>query len=129
MASDSIAERRAQWEGALAIINPQIRGLEDQVHDALSDDLRIALSQRLAALKDQQYLINQAQAKQDAADAAQATLEASGFPALPDSEIAPELLEELQREVADSLAALSGFEALAQAASLNVSLGAPQSKP
>jgi cobalamin-dependent methionine synthase I len=129
MASDLISERRAEWQAALDTIIPQIRGLEDQVNDALSEPLRAVLNERLAFLRQRQTLINDSIAAQDVADATQETLEAHGFPSLPDMEIPGNLIEELDREVNDSLAARSGFEALPQASDIDISLGVVTDKP
>jgi len=129
MASDLISERRAEWQAALDVLAPQIRGLEDKVKDDLSEELRIALKERLAFLKERDVLVNSAIAAQDAADAAEEVLEDHGFPALPDMEISSDLLEELDREVADNLAARSGFEVIALASNLVISLGTPVDKP
>lgn len=129
MASDLISERYAEWQAALDVLLPQIRGLEDKVNDALSEPLRAVLNERLAFLKQRRDLINAAIAAQDAANAAEGSLEAHGFPALPDMEIPANLLEELDQEVADNLAARSGFEALAPASDIGISLGIPVDKP
>ena len=129
MASDSITERRAEWQAELDEIAPQIRGLEDKVNDALSEELRVVLNERLAFLRAREALILSAIAAQDAADAAEDALEDHGFPALPDMEIPANLLEELDREVADNLAARSGFEAMPAAATITIDLGTPQDLP
>jgi cobalamin-dependent methionine synthase I len=129
MASDLISERRAEWQAALDIIQPQIRGLEDKVNDALSEALRTVLKERLAFLKQREALIGGAIVAQDAADAAQGALEGHGFPSLPDMEIAGNLLEELDQEVADNLAARSGFDALPIAVDIGISLGDAADKP
>jgi len=129
MASDLISERRAEWQAALDEIVPQIRGLEDKINDALSEELRAVLKERLAFLKQRQTLILQAQAAQDAADAAQGALEGHGFPELPDMEIPANLLEEFDREVEDNLAARSGFVSVPSATTITLNLGTPQDLP
>jgi cobalamin-dependent methionine synthase I len=129
MASDSITERREEWQAQLDEVLPQIRGLEDKVNDALSEELRAVLNERLAFLKQRESLINSSIAAQDAAEAAEAILESHGFPSLPDMEISAILLEELDREVADNLAARSGFGVIPLAANMSVSLGSPTDKP
>jgi hypothetical protein len=128
MASDLISERRAEWQAALDEIIPQIRGLEDKVNDALSEELRAVLKQRLAFLKQRQTLILQAKAAQDAADNAMSALEQHGFPELPDMEIPATLMEELDKEGADDAAARSGFEATPMATTIDITLGTPADK-
>ena len=129
MASDLISERRDEWQAALDDIVPQIRGLEDKINDALSEELRAVLNERLAFLRDRFNLINSAIAGQDAADAAEDALEDHGFPELPDMEIDQYLLDELDREVADNLAARDGFAASQMASNMSINLGAPVRKP
>jgi hypothetical protein len=129
MASDLISERRDEWQAALDDIVPQIRGLEDKINDALSEELRAVLNERLAFLRDRFNLINSAIAGQDAADAAEDALEDHGFPELPDMEIDQYLLDELDREVADNLAARDGFAASQMASNMTITLGAPVRKP
>ena len=129
MASDLISERRDEWQEALDDIVPQIRGLEDKINDALSEELRAVLNERLAFLRDRFNLINSAIAGQDAADAAEDALEDHGFPELPDMEIDQYLLDELDREVADNLAARDGFAATPMAVNLTINLGTPVTKP
>jgi len=129
MASDLISERRDEWQEALDDIVPQIRGLEDKINDALSEELRAVLNERLAFLRDRFNLINSAIAGQDAADAAEDALEDHGFPELPDMQIDQYLLDELDREVADNLAARDGFAANQMATNMSINLGAPVRKP
>lgn len=129
MASDSITERRAAWQAQLDEVLPQIRGLEDKVNDALSEELRAVLNERLAFLKQRESLINGSIAAQDAAEATESTLESHGFPSLPDMEISAILLEELDREVADNLAARSGFGVIPLASTVVINLGTPVDNP
>jgi len=129
MASDSVAERRAEFKAGLATVDPQIKGLQNKINDDISPDLKAALGERLAFLQDRQAKIRAASAALDAADAAQEVLEDDGFPDVPNMEVPESLFLELKEEGAADDAAAGGFEVTALAANLGISLGSAADKP
>ena len=129
MASDSVTERQASFEDGLAIVDPQIKGVQNKLNDNISAELKAALSDRLAVLQRRQSLIRSSIATQDAADAAVNALEDDGFPELPNMEISDSLIQELQAEGAADDAAAAGFEVIPPAANMSISLGSPIDKP
>lgn len=131
MASDSISSRRIAWSEHLALLEPQIRGLEDKVEDAVSEELRAYLRDRLEYLYTRRRLVQESITAQDEADAAMSAAEAHGFPVLNPVELPAALKAELDREGADDAAARSGFvaEDQPQASVVTINLGAAQDIP
>lgn len=129
---DSVAARLKSYDDALEELAPQIRGLEDKVNDALSDELREVLNARLAFLTGRRSDVQAALNAQNAADSTAAHLDSLGFPNLPDMEISPALMAELATEDADNAAASGGFTASTappQAAEIKLTLGTPRNIP
>ena len=128
--SDSITERYQAYNEGLAAVDPQIKGVQNKLNDVISQELKDALAQRLAFLQERKNKLMAAQSTQDAAEAAVVALYADDeFPDMPDMEIPQVLIDELAREGAADDAAAAGFEVVARASSMNVSLGAPVDKP
>jgi hypothetical protein len=109
MAIDSIMERRALAKAGIAEVEPQIKGVKNKVNDEISGDLKVLYETRLTSLRRRQTKINSAMSAQDNADAQWASLEADGFPELPNVEVPASLLEEIKEEGIADDAAAAGF--------------------
>jgi len=110
---------------AKAVVEPQIRGLEDlkatSVSPALAGEYNTALLERDHRLD----LLNDLIAALDAAEAALEALIADGYPALPTFTMPPELLPEHNAELSDLQAGASVFGTPSSATRIDVTLGQP----
>ena len=118
---------RAEYEAALAALEPQIRGLNDLIITPTSADLQTSLQAELDQLKERRTLLNAGIEALDGIAAAQAALAADGYPEVPMAVLAASLLEELGAEVKDIEAAQALFEAGAE--KIEITLGVPADKP
>ena len=114
-----------ELNAALAVLEPQLRGLRDMEHDEISSDLKSAIDNTIEARERRENLIgavlasiNQAQRDYDA-------MVADGYPELPQVKIPESTFKELSGEVSDTQAAASVFVAIPQATSISIGIGAP----
>ena len=128
MATDPNPALRAELEAALAVIDPQIRGLHDLAVVSISAELIAAIELQIVERERRQHLLQDAIASLDGVVAALDALEADGYPALPDATLDPALFDELQGEDAD-LDAASGIFQKNVAASISIDLGNPVDRP
>ena len=124
---DPNAALRAEYEAALAALEPQIRGLIDLIKTATSAELQTSLQAELDQLKERRKLLNNGIAALDEITAAQEALAADGYPAVPMAVLSAPTLEELNAEVKDIEAAQALFEAGAE--KIEIHLGVPTDKP
>jgi hypothetical protein len=127
MAADPNPELRAELEAALAVIEPQIRGLNDLLNVSISGELAASIRGELAEREHRRDLIVAAIACLDALQAAMDALEADGYPALPPATIIASQYAELQGQASDLTTAVAVFDE--QASQLTVGLGTPAAKP
>ena len=128
MATDPNPALRAELEAALAVIDPQIRGLHDLAVVSISEELATAIKEEIAVRERRQQLLNMTLGRLDSVVDALEELEADGYPALPDAALPPDLFAELQGEDAD-LDAGSGVFVQTVATSISIDLGSPVERP
>lgn len=107
--NDPNPARRAELNAALAVVNPQIRGLQDLSVTSISAELKAQIALQVDARSRRVTLINAELAALDTAVQAMNNLEADGYPDLPATPIIGSLFEELHEENADLTAALAVF--------------------
>ena len=100
---------RAELMAALAVLAPQIRGLQDLLAMALSADLHAQISAQITARTTRQQLIMTVIGGLDAVVNQRETLNDNGYPGLPAVTVAGSLFSELQEENSDIAAALAVF--------------------
>ncbi len=127
MADDPNPALRAELEAALAVLDPQIRGLHDLAVVSISAELAAAIQQQIAEREKRQQLLRAALASLDGVVTALDMLFQDGYPALPDAFLDPNLLAELHDEDAD-LDAASGIFVPNVAAAISIDLGNPVEK-
>lgn len=113
---------RAELLAALAVIEPQIRGLHDLTTVSITDELKAAIEAQIGPRERRRDLI---QAVLDALDA----LEADGYPTLAPADLPANLFAELQGENTDIEAAVGVFDEALPASHIAVVLGEPVEKP
>lgn len=100
---------RAELNAALAILAPQIRGLNDLSKTSISADLLVQVEEQITVRIRRQGLIQAVLAGLDAVDGEMTQLTADGYPALAQAPVMGSLFSELQEENSDLAAALSVF--------------------
>jgi hypothetical protein len=127
---DPNPELRAELEAALAVLEPELRGLRDLFVVSVSPALQSSINDQILVRQRRVDLINATLAALDSAVAARTALEADGYPALPDAPLPADQFTELQGQDADLQAAIGVFEeAPPPATTLTVNLGEPIPKP
>lgn len=129
MADDVNPALRAELEAALAVIEPQIRGLHDLMTVSITEELRAEIEAQIEVRERRANLIQAVLDQLDATNAAQAALEADGYPTLLNAELPPGLFTELQGEETDLDAAVAVFEKAGPATTVTIELGEPAEKP
>lgn len=127
MADDPNPQLRAELNAALADLEPQIRGLHDLAAVSISADLIASVTQQIIEREYRRNLITTALARLDDAHDAMNTLEADGYPALPQATIIASQFNELQEQQTDLETAIALFRE--QASRMTVGLGEPSAKP
>lgn len=124
MADDLISNLLEEFQAAIAVLDPQIRGLTDLAVPgvSISDGLRTEVQGQIAERDQRKTLIENAAAALNA-------LVADGYPDLPQDTIDQALYTELQGQMDDQKAAASVFEATPAAATATITFGQPVSKP
>ena len=103
---------RAEYEAALAILDPQIRGLEDIATMSISADLLAQIQNQIAARIQRQTLIKNVINRLNSVIEAITTLLEDGYPNLPAAAITDLLFAELKEENRDLVAAMNVFTSL-----------------
>lgn len=110
MADDPNPTLSAELMAARAVLAPQIRGLADLLTTTTSGDLHARIVDVNAMRHHRDDLLVAALAARDAYIAALGALEADGYPALPNVQIEPALLDEMRAEESDIESAVAIFE-------------------
>ncbi len=118
---------RTELAAALALLEPQIRGLEDILHIPPSKDLGAIVAEELRALRRRRDLILATIGALDTVVGARENLVADGYPTVMEVQVPEALFQELKAEVSDVEAAAAMFEAAA--ANVAIALGTPEDKP
>lgn len=132
MALDPNPALRTELLAALAVLAPQIRGLQDlAATPAISASLRGEVENQITARIRRRNLIQSVLDGLDAALGELSALEADGYPALPATPIPGGLFSELQTENSDIEAAVAIFatEKIAAGPLSSTPNPAPPSKP
>jgi hypothetical protein len=129
MADDVNPALRAELEAALAVLEPEIRGLHDLTTVSISTELQTEINKQIDIREHRRDLIQSVLNSMNATNAARNALEADGYPALPDAVLSPVLFSELKGEDADITAAIGVFEEKLPATTMSIGLGAPVDKP
>jgi len=129
MPADVNPALRAELMAALAVLEPQIRGLHDLAAVSISPELLTQIDAQIASRERRRDLIQAVLASLDAANAANDALASDGYPALPNASLPAGLFAELQGEETDLDAAVAIFEETLPATIVSVDLGAPTDKP
>lgn len=127
--NDPNPQLRQELNAALAILVPQIRGLQDRVQIKTTDEELAALTEELNALLRREGLINTAVASLDAVVDARNALDDDGYPDVPVVEIDPLIFQQMQRELADMQAAAALFKGRHVASDVRITFGAPENPP
>jgi hypothetical protein len=126
-ATDPNPQLTATIMAAKAVVEPQIRGLNDMISFPITAELRAALSERVMLLNHRDDLLNAYLTAKDATVAALQALEDDGYPALPSASLPDDLLAELRGEEANVEAAVNAFQV--QASKAAVAFGPAKTKP
>ncbi len=130
MADDINPALRAELNAALAIIDPQIRGLRDLLQlEIATADLHNFYQTYFERFSTRRNLIIAALAALDAAVAAMTALEADGYPTVPEVLVDPPIFDEMSGEMSDMEAAFKLFTEKQLASKLSVNLGTASPKP
>lgn len=129
MAFDVNPALRAELLAALAVIEPQIRGLHDLMTVSITPELRAEIEVETVKRERRRDLIQTTLNQLDATNVAHDALEADGYPALPPVELPPDLFSELRGEESDLDAAVGIFEERGPATTITIDLGTPAEKP
>lgn len=127
MADDPNPSLRAELMAALAVIDPQIRGLDDVAIVSVSADLAQELTHESGRRKHRRDLIQQVLGDLDRTLEDLVRLEEDGYPNLAKIPLTQALLQELQVEQSDISAAVGVFGPEG-ATQLRVTLGEPADK-
>lgn len=100
---------RAEYMAALAVLAPQIRGLQDLAAMPVSADLHTQIAAQIAARTTRQTLIMAVLGGLDAVVNERESLNDNGYPGLPPVTVPGSLFSELQEENSDIAAALAVF--------------------
>jgi hypothetical protein len=126
---DPNPELRAEYEAALAAINPEIRGLHYVANDSVSSELITNYNEQIVEREHRRDLIQAAVDSLDFVVVARRTLAADGYPILPKIQLSTELYQEAKRQNSDTDAALGIFESPPVASRISAELGPPADKP
>ncbi len=127
MADDINPALRAEYNAALEILMPQLRGLHDLALVSLSADAKTEINAQIVARERRESLIRATLAELDQAVVARTALEADGYPMLPTEEVVGAVFTEMQGERTDLEIALDLFVPEA-AQGISIALGTPASK-
>jgi hypothetical protein len=119
---------RAELEAALAVLEPQIRGLHDLLTVSISSQLRDEIQHEITARERRKALIQDMLTAMDNAVAVNQALIADGYPALPPTQLSPPLFSELQGQEDDLTSAVSVFAGPPPASVMTIGLGEPTPK-
>lgn len=126
MADDVNPDRRAEYEAALAVLAPQIEGLQSIGNDPdMSPDAHNKILEELSDRVRRDGLLRKALADLDACNAAHDALLDDGYPDMPKGMVTAQVFDELAARRTAVDAAVEQFET----ALLTVSLGSPRDKP
>jgi len=125
---DPNPELRAELEAAKAVLEPEIRGLNDLSVVSISADLRGSIQVEAVNRQRRLDLINATLASLDSVILARESLAADGYPELPDTTLPNDQFAELQGQDADLTAAVGVF-VQSPATTVTVTLGEPVTKP
>ena len=120
MADDINPALRAELLAALAVIQPQLRGMRVLAAVGVSSDLMSLLNSEIAERQNRATLVQNVLNELDATVSALGLLEADGYPVLYNVLTSPSLLAELQMEEADIASATQLFQ-VAETGSFNPS--------
>jgi hypothetical protein len=109
MADDPNPALRTELNAALAVLAPQIRGLNDLATTSISTELLAEVNDQITARVRRQGLIQAVLNGLDAALAELEALDADGYPDLPAVPVLGSLFAELQEESSDLAAATGVF--------------------
>lgn len=101
--------KRAELLAALAVLAPQIRGLQDLSTTSISPNLKAVVTGQIVARTQRQTLIQAVLSGLDAVQSQLNTLANDGYPALPAVPVAGSLFDELHEENSDLDAAIAVF--------------------
>lgn len=121
MTSPAAAAMRIELVNALAVLGPQITGMQSLVNDALQPATLDALRQEITDHIRRRDLCQAVIGTLD-------NLEADGWPDMPLAEVSAEVIAELQRQLAAITAAIAEFEVIPPASNISVDLGTPSDK-
>lgn len=124
MADDINPARRAELLAAIAVLEPQIRGLHDLMTTSISADLKNAIQHQIDVRERRHELLVGEIAMLNQVNMAQDALVADGYPALNTGVLEPSLFQELSGEESDLDAAVAVFGQQA-----TISVGTPTFTP
>lgn len=116
MATDPNPTLSAELQAALAVVLPQINGLQTLARTELTEAARPLVESAITGRSHRRDLIVAALAARDGYIAALDALETDGYPALPKIQILGSVFQELQEDKGEVIAGVGVFEAEAQVA-------------
>jgi len=129
MADDVNPALRAELDAAIAVIDPQIRGLHDIAVVSITTNLLIEVNKEISDRERRRVLLQNAINCLNAANEAMTALEHDGYPELPPEQLSSTNYAELQGQSSDFDAAIGVFVPEAKAATVSIGLGNPEDKP
>ena len=109
MADYTESQLRAELQAALAVLAPQIRGLNDLSKTSISTELLNQIDEQITNRVRRQSLIQAVLNGLDAVDGELSALENDGYPDLPPVAVLGSLFSELQEENSDLAAGVAVF--------------------
>lgn len=128
MAEDPNPALRAELLAALAVVEPQVRGLRDFSKVSLSPETIEAIRIQIEARSARANKIHSVLAALDAVVTARAALELDGYPALEHAEVFTTIYKEIQEQRRELELAAGIFEPEPVASNINVVLGSATPK-
>lgn len=129
MADDVNPALRAELNAAIAVIDPQIRGLHDIAVVSISATLLTEVNKEIFDRERRRVLLQNAINCLNATNDAMTALQRDGYPALPDEPLSSTSYAELQGQSNDFDAAIGVFVAETPASNVSIGLGSPADKP
>lgn len=129
MAGQTFDELKQEMAAAQAVLEPQIRGLDDLSHVSLSSAARTELQTANNNRKRRYGYLSEVSAALEALQRAMDNLYADGYPQMALEPVSAAVFDELQGQKADEAAAHAQFQLEPTAQKLAIDLGEPVMKP
>ena len=119
---------RAEIDAAVAVMEPQLRGLEDLARIDAPAEVIALVNAQLAKHKHRYDLLLAVLQALDSVAAARQELDDDGYPAIPSVPTGTDVMGEFKEEMSDIEAAAALFTDSVRASGLGIELGPPKEK-